>query len=136
MVAYDSYSRITHPWLYKTKAEFKKKKEGKYILPNYQMPQGCRSGEYQFWKWTDDSQEPYHIFKQRILGQIRLIRQFTQYDGMIVNKEGHPKTNTTEPRAKLLCRMLKEGIIQMETRQSHSWRSKSSHRYSILTIKE
>jgi hypothetical protein len=57
----------------------------------------------------------YSEYKQLMLDRIKKCED-TEFRGMIVNRGGHPKTNTTETCYRHLRRMIKDKLIKMVSR--------------------
>jgi len=71
---------------------------------------------YDFYEYTDESCETYSQFRDRMLAKIRFAMEEGDWKGLPVNTGYQFKTNTQEDDAKMLRRMLKEGLVKMERR--------------------
>ena len=101
---------------------FKSRKKGNKIMPNYDGVKGLNKN-YVF-RSQDHFDAPYSQYKVMMLDKVKELEQ-TTYRGMIVNRGGHPKTNTTETRYKHLRRMIKDGYLKMEKRRIYGYRTVS-----------
>ena len=85
----------------------KNRKVNGKIMPNYDS----------WWNYhqipIDHYDIPYSEYKTIMLGKVKLC-ELTKFRGMIVNRGGHDKTNTTESRYKHLRRMIKDGLLIMK----------------------
>lgn len=77
--------------------------------------------------YSAEPKVPYSIYRDNMLRRIR-----DNNGRQIVNKEGYPKTNTTEARYAPLRRMIKEGLLIMKRTNSISRYSNAASSYLVI----
>jgi glutathione peroxidase-family protein len=94
------------------------RKRKRKLTPNYDGCSGLR--QQYFTHGISYADIPYNQYRTWMLGKMVDYEQ-SYYKGMIVNRGGHPKTNTTETRYKHLRRMIKDGLLKMEKRKVYGY---------------
>lgn len=108
-------------WQYSYHPHVSRKMDDK-ILPNYDIPKGIKnrySGHS-----TNYSELTYSRYKEKMVAIVKELEK-SEFKGMIINRGGHPKTNTSESCFRYLRKMIKDGILKMEKRNIHGYRTVS-----------
>jgi hypothetical protein len=94
-----------------------RRKNGSKIAPNYDSIRGYGSQYmHHSFNYADMT---YNNYKRFMIARVRQCESIGHYHGMIVNRGGHPKTNTTETCYRHLRRMIKDGVLRMEKRKAY-----------------